>query len=828
MIKLLKIISLFMLAIVLLVAGLAGCLYWQRDKIIQQFISTANKNLNTPVTISKVEISAYDNFPLVSLVFHNVLVEDSFAEPNALARFKEITFSIDALEAWKGNYEVKGLRLYDGKLYVKINEQGEENFRVLKESGEKKNKVSFRLSDILLANFSLELDNQKSHCKVSVFSEKYKAVIENTPAGYQLAANGKLLCEDLTLNNQSLWKGKTINTQLTADFDADFKNIKLSPSTIDIETSGFAAEGSYISGQPNTIDFLIKGNSTTWQTLLSLLPKDKAAPLQKYDADGKMHFSMRLRGKMDEQHRPGIVANFGFQEATFTHKETGIAISKAKLTGVLESPKGSDWSQATLKLSDITGSLKGQSFQSHLTLKNFYKPQVDFSFVGVVDGTLANLLLKDSGYEAKGFADVSIALIGDIEKLKSKATVQQVKIEGSVTLDSVTFNFDKKGTISNLNGKFIFNNNDLILQQASGMIGQNDFQLNGSFKNIAPYLLFDNQPVGIDAQLKARHLNLEEFFAFAFGGKTSSPDFKFQISPLCQIKFQTDIQSLVYKKFRAKKLKGLLQIRNQIAGAHRLEFESMGGSVSLNGIADAGNPREIPVDISFGLKGICLDSAFAMFDNFHQSLIEARHLKGRVFTEGRLNFEMDDAMKWNPASVTAHIPVTIKNGELNHFEPMQKLNRFLDDETLSKLRFADLKNEISIGNQIIRIPEMEILSNATVIQLSGTHSFSQQIDYRIVAPLRPGARKKIDPDEAFGAIEEDQKGRTKIFLKITGSTDKYEVSLDKSAMKTKWRNDLKKESKELIEAFKNKPKEKKTLEVEKGDYFDWEDDKKRD
>ena len=99
------------------------------------------------------------------------------------------------------------------------------------------------------------------------------------------------------------------------------------------------------------------------------------------------------------------------------------------------------------------------------------------------------------------------------------------------------------------------------------------------------------------------------------------------------------------------------------------------------------------------------------------------------------------------------ISAVIKNGEINNFEPLKKLNKYLDDESLNRLRFADLKNEIHIENKTIYLPQMDIKSNATDIRLSGTHTFDQRIDYRVVAPLR--SKKKIDPDEAFGAIEEE-------------------------------------------------------------------------
>ncbi|MBK7650593.1 MAG: hypothetical protein IPJ20_07400 [Flammeovirgaceae bacterium] len=115
---------------------------------------------------------------------------------------------------------------------------------------------------------------------------------------------------------------------------------------------------------------------------------------------------------------------------------------------------------------------------------------------------------------------------------------------------------------------------------------------------------------------------------------------------------------------------------------------------------------------------------------------------------------------------------------------------------------------------------MEVKTNVTTIQVSGTHQFDQHIDYRVIAPLRN--KNKIDPDEAFGAVEEDGTGKAKIFLKITGTTDKYEVSYDKAAVKKKIVSDLKKEVQELKDAFKLKgQKKKKELELT-DEEFDWD------
>jgi hypothetical protein len=276
-----------------------------------------------------------------------------------------------------------------------------------------------------------------------------------------------------------------------------------------------------------------------------------------------------------------------------------------------------------------------------------------------------------------------------------------------------------------------------------------------------------------------------------------------------------------YKRFSPRNVKGDLLVKNQVAVSRHLICNVMGGSIEGGGIVEAKNTKAIDVTSSFKLKGIYVDSVFYVFENFYQNFIEAKHLKGQANADVSFEMALNENLKLYSETLTADISAHIKNGELNNFEPIQKLNRYIDDQTLNQLRFGDLKNDIHIENGKIYIPQMEIRSNASNIKLSGTHSFDQHIDYRVVTPLRN--KKKIDPDEAFGAIEETSGGQTRIFLKIIGTTDKYEVKLDKEATKKKIISDLKKEAKELKDAFQSRgAKKKKEVELEKDEYFDWD------
>jgi hypothetical protein len=245
--------------------------------------------------------------------------------------------------------------------------------------------------------------------------------------------------------------------------------------------------------------------------------------------------------------------------------------------------------------------------------------------------------------------------------------------------------------------------------------------------------------------------------------------------------------------------------------------------MALSGIVDSHNKKAIDVVSTFRLTGIHIDSIFYVFENFQQDFIQDKHLKGQTTADVNLEMTLNPNLRLFQETLTGDITASIKNGELNNFEPMKKLNRFLNDEGLSHLRFSELKNDIHIENKTVYIPQMEVRTNVTSLRLSGTHTFDQRIDYHVVAPLINN--KKVNYQEAKNALEQDGEGQTKVFFKITGTTDDYRVSYDTDAVKKKIASDLKNEVKELKEAFKNKgTKDKKELELENDEYFDWDDD----
>ena len=809
-----------------IVVSLALSVFLFKDKIIRNFIEAVNKDLNTKVKIGKIDVSVFQKFPQLSIVFTEVYVEDSHEGQYPLLTADKISFQLNPLEVYQGKYNIKGLALENSETNLKINRQGENNYTILKENKGKSSggdEVGFALKNVQLKNALVRYVDQQNDEDLIFSTEKLSASIQSSGSVYEIEAAGELTTKKIRVERTSLFEGKSFQVTTTLTYDDAQQTLTVKPSSLFLKGSEFTVKGSYDWAKTPTIDLTVDGKDTNIQTILSLLPETASQQFTQYQSKGETYFTASLKGAITKTKNPALSVEFGLRDATIFHPDTKAQIDKANLEGSFASSNIADLHKASLVLKNITGTLNGENFEANVVIQDFIDSDVILKFKGKLDAkSLFGFYPVDAIQEVSGSLLTDFSFEGKLSWLKNRSTAQKATTNGTVEMQNLNFLYgESKLPVKELNGSLQFSNNDLALSNVSLKAGNSDFVMNGFFKNVITFLLFENQPIGIEADVKSNFIDVDQLFAVGFTSKKSkNDDYHFTISPNLNLNFNCEVQSLRYQRFIAHKLKGDLLVKDEVAVSRNTKLKTMGGDLSFSAIVDAKNHKAIDVLTSAKLNGIYLDSAFYVFKNFDQDFIKDNHLKGQVTADVSVEMTLNEKLRLFQETLIADISMTIKNGELNNFEPMKSLNKYLDDEGLNHLRFADLKNDIHIEKKTIYIPQMQVRSNVTAIQISGTHTFDQHIDYRLITPLRN--KKKIDVTEAANALEENN-GQLKLFLKITGTTDNYKVQYDTEAFRKKLASELKKEVQELKDAFKTKGKQKqKELELEKDEYFDWE------
>ncbi len=190
------------------------------------------------------------------------------------------------------------------------------------------------------------------------------------------------------------------------------------------------------------------------------------------------------------------------------------------------------------------------------------------------------------------------------------------------------------------------------------------------------------------------------------------------------------------------------------------------------------------------LTNIELEKAFYQFEDFGQTILTHKELKGKADATVKVIAKMTNQLQVDDKTLTSTIQLKVRDGELTNLQVLQDLAGYLKTNTainavinctklaerLKKVTFSTLENTISIKDRKILIPEMAIKSSALDINVNGTHSFDNHIDYGLNFRMAEVFKKDVVTE--YGYIVDDNTGM-RMFIAISGTTDKPVFKYDK-------------------------------------------------
>lgn len=785
-------------------------------------IREANKHLNTPVRVDEINLNIWDKFPQIAVSFKNILIEESFENSTSpLLTAKKAYIILNPFELMRGEYVVNQIFIEHGNFFIKVDKNGNNNYAILRSGNDTpKDSLTFNLSKIFLKDVSIHYFDARNNQEHSYHTRKQAASLTFEQNVYRIQTKGDLTCIFIKIDGRALFADKDfiINAMLT--YSMDENRVEFQPSLFQLAESKFELEGSIDLSGETLLDLRITGIETDIRTLLSLLPEAQNQKYRDYKSQGEVYFEMTLTGSPNNA--IALTSNFGLTNATVIYPESSTQFNDLNMKGTLSINSVYKPEDGSVTLDNITGSVGGKSFSGNLSLDNFTDPYLRMELEGEISiSELLKIFPVGKLISASGTISGNVHFNGNISDLKSHYTAGKVSASGKLNLKEIVIAFkDNYPPVTRVTGLFVVIKNDLVVSEALVSVGNSNFEMNGTFKNILPYLLSGKRMIQIEASVYNAIIDFDELLQTSEDKGAESRNFI--ISKNLQLDLDCRFNSLKFKRFVARNLEGEIKVKDQKAFVQNMTFESMGGQLSFNGLINTSNGY-IQITNSSHLKNINIDSLFYVFKNFNQSWLVADHLSGRIFADVLTDMTFNPDLRFYPDSLIADIRISISDGELNNFEPLIQLEKYIADKNLEHLRFSDLSNDIHIENRMIYVPAMEVRSNVTTIQISGTHTFDQKINYHVVLPFESFGKSKND--EMFGAVEETG-GVSKLHLRITGTTDDYEIVFDTKAVGIKIISDIKKEVQELKDAFRKKEEAVKSQEIllNEEEFFEWEED----
>ncbi|HXL56953.1 MAG TPA: AsmA-like C-terminal region-containing protein, partial [Chitinophagaceae bacterium] len=205
-----------------------------------------------------------------------------------------------------------------------------------------------------------------------------------------------------------------------------------------------------------------------------------------------------------------------------------------------------------------------------------------------------------------------------------------------------------------------------------------------------------------------------------------------------------------------------------------------GGSLSVTGKIHEVNDNYHQASAKMKMQNVDVRKVFYGFDNFGQDGITYHNLRGNMNANADLIFGINSNARILPGSIQGTVDFSIKNGALIKFLPVEKIQNFAFlNRDLSNIAFAELTNKLSIKDNDVQIPRMEIASTAITMYVEGVYGYNKKstdISMQIpisnlkrqdpsYKPANKGANAKVGMSIYLRA-KSDETGKIKIGLEL--------------------------------------------------------------
>ncbi len=788
-----------LIIILVLLSGFGAWLFWLSKNVNDQFkdpvVAAINAQLNAEVAVQNLDMSLWSSFPQVSLRLDTILIHDPLYREDTLLYADELLVKFSLLDLWKKRYNAKGiaftnalikLRNYKGELtlkqIIKENENGEGG------------PFNSELENIHFTNtryqywddskvFSVSGNIVEGKTRVYLNQTLTELETQLTHTGFQLISglDTLLVAKPLTLNQPFTIYPDSL---VFESGDLEYESLETSQKgRINLSNSGWA--------------FTVSTQSTDITPLLSIYPRLTRTFSDAYNFSGELTtqctFGQNTEGAFFVESENTVKAG------KVTHRKNQITASNIFWNGTFIYNS----SQTKFTAKRLNATLPSGALIASGTYDIAPKPKVNGTITGEVNlNKMALLFDLPTPDLFDGKVAIDAKLSGDVpQNLKNLVARNDLKISGKLSLNNIAFPIGVGNhQIQDVTGDVALLNQRILLNQLHFSNNQSTGTIDAALSDFLPLILYGEGNANLNGKVKFDSFHANDWI---FPDTKSTENASNERNINFNLAFQSDVLSI--GKIEAKQVSATaLGTLNQF-DLKDLKFKAWDGSVNANLFYSS--PQALGrLAMNATLTTVSLEKMFAQFNNFGQSVVTSKEISGNATIEMEMSTEIGKDFMPIEQSITGKADITIDKGRLQNLGVFKDLvtalkeNRiartFIDidylNQRLSDVQFETLKNQIVIANSTVSFPEMTIASNLVSMNINGSHTFDNHIDYDL--DFRLGELNFRPKEDENGYLQDDGTGYH-LYLTMTGTVDNPEVSLNKKAAsdarKEKFRKEVK-------------------------------------
>jgi vacuolar-type H+-ATPase subunit H len=268
---------------------------------------------------------------------------------------------------------------------------------------------------------------------------------------------------------------------------------------------------------------------------------------------------------------------------------------------------------------------------------------------------------------------------------------------------------------------------------------------------------------------------------------------------------------------------GNLAIRDKILGLNDVSFNTLDGTIGMDGIYHTKNPKKPKFVLTLTSNRLNIKKTYKAFGSVKKMAPIAEKCNGEVSTDFRVQGFLDPNMDPDLNSLSGYGKLSTYGVTIDNFKPLVKAAEVLKMDQLKKAKVSDVNLSFNFENGRVTLNPFDVEVEGIKSTIAGNHGFDQTIDYtmqmKIPTKMLGGDANALMNDLIANANKSGANLNTvdeiPVTLKITGTVDDPKIKTDLKKSASSVMDDLKDQAKEEFDRQKKELEEKARQEVDK-------------
>lgn len=763
--KTMKIAGITLGVILLLLLILPFAFQGKLAKLVKE---EGNKMLNAQFDFRTLNISLLRNFPSASVSLEDFWLKGTGSfENDTLIQAGELTAAVNLFSLFgDGGYDISRIIVKDTRVHAIVLEDGRPNWDVMKPSPDAETpedetaQETFRikLQKLSVDNLSVVYDDRQG----GVFADlsRLEADCSGDFGSDRTVVDLKMETPSLTCRTGGIPLLNKVSLEADMDVDADLAGGKftlrenmLRLNAIQLNLDGWLAQ----TKQGMDMDLRLNTNEVGFKELLSLIPAIYAKDFQDLKTDGKVTLNAFARGSMEGNTKvPQFEVNLDVKDAMFRYPSLPAGVEKINISALVRNAGGPlDATEISVAPFDFV--LAGNPFSLNATVKTpVSDPDFHLTARGKLDLGKVKEVYPLDDMQLNGLVQADLELGGRLSMVE-KEQFEQMQAKGSLRLNQMKLVLKDMPPVDIQQSVFTFSPRYLQLSETTVNIGKNDLTLDSRFENYLGYALKGSTLKGT-LNVSSNHLNLNDFMsadttaAVAEVPADTAAMGVIRVPENIDFQMQAAFRELLFDKMTLTDGKGTLLVRNGTVDMRNLSFNTMGGSVTMNGAYAAPQKKQPELNAAFDMRNISFAQAYQDLGLVQQLAPIFAGLKGNFSGNLQIDTPLDATMSPVMSAVQGKGALSTKDLSLSGVKFIDQVADIVKKPSLKEIKVKDLNIDFEIKDGRVTTKPFDLKLGDYNMNLSGSTGLDQTIDYtgKITMPAGGIASKLGTVDMTIG------------------------------------------------------------------------------